>query len=57
MKSALCYREGIEFSEEELRQLSQLLIDVVEDGASLGFYRLCNWKKHVPIGIRCPMNT
>ncbi|MFF2529881.1 GNAT family N-acetyltransferase [Brevibacillus sp. DP1.3A] len=37
MKSALCYREGIEFSEEELRQLSQLLVDVVEDGASLGF--------------------
>ncbi|MFS0553333.1 N-acetyltransferase family protein [Brevibacillus sp. 179-C9.3 HS] len=37
MKVALCYQEKSEFSEEEMRQLSQLLVDVVEDGASIGF--------------------
>lgn len=37
MKSLLHYREVTELSENDQNQLAKLLVDTVEDGASLGF--------------------
>ncbi|KZE47158.1 GCN5 family acetyltransferase [Brevibacillus parabrevis] len=37
MTPGLSYREVIQPSEEELRELARLLVDVVVDGASIGF--------------------